>query len=79
MACKAPVCWSNTQHKSSISKSNKYFVQHWEDGSVVSITGRNFWLIGITLAESSLASLEYNWLWSGMLNFIAIFIIIIPL
>ncbi len=40
-------------------------LQLWEDGSVVSITGRNFWLVGVTLAESSLASLEYNWLWSG--------------
>jgi hypothetical protein len=32
---------------------------------VISITGKNFWLVGITMAESSLASLEYNWLWSG--------------
>jgi len=37
----------------------------WEDGSVVSVTGKNFWLVGVTLAESALASLEYNWLWSG--------------
>ena len=28
-----------------------------------SITGKGFWLIGITLAESALASMDYNWLW----------------
>ena len=31
------------------------------------ITGKNFWLVGITLAESALAVLDYNWLWSGLL------------
>ena len=39
------------------------------DGALlfVSITGRGFWLIGDTLAESALAAFEYNWLWSGLL------------
>ena len=31
------------------------------------ITGRGFWLVGITLAESALAGMDYNWLWSGLL------------
>lgn len=31
------------------------------------ITGKGFWLIGVTLAESALAGMDYNWLWSGLL------------
>ena len=40
-----------------------------EDGAklFVTITGKGFWLVGVTLAESALSSLEYNWLWSGLL------------
>jgi hypothetical protein len=33
----------------------------------VGLIGRDFWLIGDTLAESSLAGMELNWLWSGLL------------
>ena len=33
----------------------------------VTITGTGFWLVGVTLAESALSDLEYNWLWSGLL------------
>ena len=33
----------------------------------ITITGQGFWLLGVTLAESALGSLEYNWLWSGLL------------
>ena len=32
-----------------------------------SITGKGFWLIGVTLAESAFAGMDYNWLWSGLL------------
>ncbi len=33
----------------------------------VRITGRNLWLLGVTLAESAAGSLEYPWLWAGLL------------
>lgn len=32
-----------------------------------SITGKGFWLVGVTLAESAFAGMDYNWLWSGLL------------
>ena len=31
------------------------------------IIAKDFWMIGITLAETALGGLEYNWLWSGLL------------
>ena len=31
------------------------------------LIAKDFWLIGITLAETALGGLEYNWLWSGLL------------
>lgn len=35
--------------------------------SFAKITGSGFWLIGVTLAESAFGSVEFNWLWSGLL------------
>ena len=35
--------------------------------SAAAITGKGFWLIGVTLAETALAGMDYNWLWSGLL------------
>ncbi len=31
------------------------------------ITGRGIWLVGVTLSESALSTLEFPWLWSGLL------------
>ena len=31
------------------------------------ITGRDLWLVGVTLSESALSTLEFPWLWSGLL------------
>ena len=31
------------------------------------ITGKGFWLIGVTLAESAITRMDYNWLWTGLL------------
>ena len=49
--------------------NNILYLTQDPDGALlfVSITGRGFWLIGDTLAESALAAFEYNWLWSGLL------------
>ena len=33
----------------------------------ITITGKGFWLMGMTLAETALGTLEYAWLWSGLL------------
>jgi hypothetical protein len=48
--------------KQSINLDNLKNSQH-----ATSITGKGFWLIGVTLAESALAGMDYNWLWSGLL------------
>jgi len=39
------------------------------DSSTVAegLIAKDFWLVGITLAETALGGLEYNWLWSGLL------------
>jgi len=36
-------------------------------GMAESLIAKDFWLIGITLAETALGGLDYNWLWSGLL------------
>ena len=36
-------------------------------GMAESLIARDFWLIGITLVETALGGLDYNWLWSGLL------------
>ena len=61
------VCLQKKQRGYSIS--NILSLTQDPDGALlfVSITGRGFWLIGDTLAESALAAFEYNWLWSGLL------------
>ncbi len=33
----------------------------------VKITGRGLWLVGVTLGESAAATLDFSWLWSGLL------------
>ena len=37
------------------------------DSEAIGATGKGFWLIGITLAESAMQSMDFNWLWSGLL------------
>jgi len=36
------------------------------DPALISITGRGVWLAGITVLESSLATISYGWLWAGL-------------
>ena len=43
------------------------------DPGMVSITGQDIWLAGVTMVETSLASVPSGWLWAGLL-FILIFV-----
>lgn len=41
------------------------------------ITGKGFWLIGVTLAESAITRMDYNWLWTGLLFCLMVYIILL--
>ena len=41
------------------------------------ITGKGFWLIGVTLAESAITRMDYNWLWTGLLFCLMVCIILL--
>ena len=45
-------------------------------GMAESLIAKDFWLIGITLAETALGGLDYNWLWSGLLFFLVRFVML---
>jgi len=38
-----------------------------DSATATAITGKGFWLIGVTLAESAITRMDYNWLWTGLL------------
>ena len=42
-------------------------IENLKSDMATAITGKGFWLIGVTLAESAITGMDYNWLWSGLL------------
>ena len=37
------------------------------DMAIVSVTGKDIWLVTMTIIETSLASVSFGWLWAGLL------------
>ena len=35
--------------------------------AIVSVTGKDIWLVTMTIIETSLASVSFGWLWAGLL------------
>ena len=36
------------------------------DTAIVSVTGKDIWLVTMTMIETSLASVSFGWLWAGL-------------